>query len=266
MEENKVFADERHEERKGEEKKGKFEFILTVNGLIVSCKDFDIEGYNKDVENTQEIVEMLDECAEVINNELKNKTSVYLHELAPMVFENRDEMKKYVSDPVNAYRMKVPSFVVFREEDGAFVWDGADIEPYWRPFPRNEFVRDPKFEQKPCTLKIKFMCNGKTIASKIWDGGVYPKFVRSLIDLSNTRNYYKEKEIFAPAEYYVTEQYNRDNGDITDSIVDVIRRYCTVDSDELTTGWYEDGKLKYPYDIYKENKKFFAYWKRKENK
>jgi hypothetical protein len=56
----------------------KFEFILYINGNIICQRYFSVKNYNKEVTKSLDIVECTNECVEIIQRNLKDKSVDYL--------------------------------------------------------------------------------------------------------------------------------------------------------------------------------------------
>lgn len=64
--------------RNENKKKERFEFLLKINGNIICQRYFDIKGYNKEVLNSMELKELVDENVEMIDEELSKRSRRYL--------------------------------------------------------------------------------------------------------------------------------------------------------------------------------------------
>ena len=243
-------------------KKERFEFVLTINGNIVCQRYFRINGFNNDSLRSIELVETIDKCVSLIDRDLKAKSQIYHECAAPQVFETLDAMKRWVENPrTRKFSIKVPSFVVTRDSDDTFVWSGVEMEKYDKYFNKADFLQPSDGE---CVLKFAFIDNGREVCSKIWDGTIYPRFIRTNIDLSNSRNKYEGGDVFLPFESGLIKLFNESQEDLIPIIVKEICNCCSSKDDYTTSDVYNtvvDGKIvgskNYKFDIWKQNFKFF---------
>lgn len=57
----------------------KFEFVLYINGNIICQRYFSVKNYNKDVRFSMDLKECIDECVQIIQRDLKDKSVDYLY-------------------------------------------------------------------------------------------------------------------------------------------------------------------------------------------
>ena len=199
--------------------KERFEFVLTSNGNVVCQRYFRIHGFKHESESSLQLTGhgwetdkdgnkmyfegALERCARMIHEDLAYKSRMYLWYSAPQTFQNEAEFEKWIA--AQPFSIKVPSFVVMRENENVYVWDGENGQPYMldgkpcEPF-EARFNRNDYFEnddEQPVKLKLSFLDNGREVCSTEWSANIYPKFVRNNIDLSNSKNKYKNPEQFS---------------------------------------------------------------------
>lgn len=240
-------------------KKERFEFVLTVNGNIICQRYFRINGFRNESLSSMELVSTVDRCVSIIDDNLKAKSAIYHYNAAPQIFENVDEMKNWIS----THYLEVPTYIALRNSDDAYVWNGVDVEPYTEFFNKSDFIASNENE---CVLKFSFIDNGpnymdneehREVCSKIWDGLVYPRFVRTNIDLSNLRNKYEGGDVYAPFEANLVKLFNEDQPDLIPIIVKEICKCCSNSSKGAYTTSYNYGDKVYNFDIQNHNYKYF---------
>ena len=188
---------------------------------------------------------------------------MYLWYSAPQTFQNEAEFEKWIA--AQPFSIKVPSFVVMRENENVYVWDGENGQPYMidgkpcEPF-EARFNRNDYFEnddEQPVKLKLSFLDNGREVCSTEWSANIYPKFVRNNIDLSNSKNKYKNPEQFSIIEATLIDIMIANRQDLIPLIVREICQACSFENadDYATTLKY--GNKTYNLNIYKENSKYF---------
>ena len=197
-------------------KEERFGFIFTINDNIVCKRFFGINNFQERSLGSVHLADAVAACVDMINNDLKEKTNIYNALTAPQVFQNHEEMNKWVENP--SFELEVPSFVVLRDTDEVFLWNGERMHPYAKPFNRADYVGEQ--DNQPCVLKFAFLDNGEEVRSLAWDGSQYPRFVRNNIDISNSRNKYEQEGNFSPYEAFIINQFNKDRQDL----IPVIKR------------------------------------------
>lgn len=215
-------------------RKERFEFILTINDNIICQRYFRINGFRNESLSSLELLDCIDRCVDMINEDLKIKTHLYAINAAPQVFENSDEMKNCLAKGYG-YRLKVPSYIALRETEEVFVWDGEKAEPYGKFFNGVSDFISPKDNDGEWVLKFSFCDNGREVISRIWDANDYPRFVRTNIDLSNSRNRYEGGDTFMPLEAALVKIFNASQEDIIPKIIAEICKTCCNYKDGFTT-------------------------------
>ena len=226
-------------------KRERFEFVLTVNGNIVCQRYFKINNFQEKALGSVYLTEALWDCQRMIDNDLKDKSLIYLNLTAPQVFQNREEMNKWVE--TQPFKLDVATYVVLRDEEDVFVWNGNTMVPYTKPFNRNDYVGEKN--DTPCVLKLSFLDNGEEVRSISWDGNVYPRFVRTNIDITNSRNKYNTEDNASYYEAFIINEFNKDRNDLSPLIMRRIGYACNGENTHYFT------KVRYgktEYDIYQK--------------
>ena len=208
----------------------RFEFVLTVNDFIICQRYFRINNFQEKSLASVNLAEAIQDCYRMIDNDLKEKTNIYNELTAPQVFNDKAEMEKWVKN--QPFKLDVPSFVVLRNaEEGkpdVFVWKGEVMVPYLKPFNKSAYVGDKN--ETPSVLKFAFLDGGREIRSISWDGNSYPGFVRSNIDLSNSKNKYILPDNFSPYEAFIISKFNEGRGDLIPRIIRRIGYACSAEN------------------------------------
>lgn len=213
-------------------RKERFEFVFSVNGNIICQRYFRINGFNERSLGSVQLTEALWDCQRAINKDLIEKSKIYLELTSPQIFKNRAEMEKWVKNPT--FKIDAPSYVILREEDDVFVWNGTDMVPYNKIFNRWDYLGEKN--DVVSVLKLAFLDNGVEVRSISWDGNVYPRFVRTNIDISNSANKYETEGNFSPYEAAIVNEFIKDR----ESLIPYIMRTLT----SACVGW--------------ENRKYFS--------
>jgi hypothetical protein len=232
----------------------RFEFKLTVNDNIICQRYFRINGFRREAYNSINLLETIDSCVDLIDKDLKEKSAIYLENAAPLSFETVEDMEDYVAKHPQT-KNGVPEFAVITTTNEVFTVFDGEITPYEKHYDISDSTKNDS--EIPCVLKFAFLDNGREIISKTWDGNVYPRFVRTNIDLSNSKNKYRINGIFAPVESAILDKCIASQPDL---IPQIVRQLCTVcskeDVDEYDTT-IDFGNKTYNLDIRKENHKLY---------
>ena len=204
--------------------KERFEFVLTTGGNIICQRYFRINAFNPRSLQSYELMSALRRCAKVIDNDLKDKTAIYLERYAPKVFDSVEEMTNYVTK--NANRLSLGEGLVVRGNGitDYFYAGNGEWKPLGYKFDDGEMT-DNTVESNKSTYKFAFKVDGREVCSVQWDG-YYPKFVRDKIDLSNKRGKFDEEDIDRLSfEQYLL--YKMAEGR-TDLVYGLIKTICTA--------------------------------------
>lgn len=255
-------AEKTIQETNSDQMKERFSFVLTVNGNIVCKRYFRINGFKNESESSvnlaghyfervgsaEEFAEVrgaLEHCVDLIHKDLVYKSNVYLWNTAPQVFDTVEQMNECLKK--NPHRLKSATYIVIREPNLVYVWDekgtldlynqdGKPVEPYENVFNVSDYVGGIDNDSKN-ELKFAFYDNGQEICSKVWDANVYPRFVRNNIDLSNTKNKYKQNDQFSIVEATLVDLMIKDRQDLIPLIVRELCSACSLSdkNDYVTT-------------------------------
>lgn len=254
---------ERNQNEATASKKERFEFILTINGNIVCQRYFRINGFRNRSLVSQELVDTIDRCVEIIDNDLKAKTHIYHQMCAPQIYDTKEDFEKWLN--VRNYVIMPYTFIAFRDSDEVLVWDGETATPYTNRYNASDFI-EKNDENSENVLKFAFLDNGVEVCSKVWDGNVYPRFVRSNIDLSNSRNKYRGGDVYAPVEIVVIDKFISELNDLIPSIVKEIYTCCSNPDDDFYTTSDYYGDTEYNFDIQNANYRLMRSYERKYRK
>ena len=234
-------------------KKERFEFKLTVNDNIICQRYFRINGFRRESYGSMELIYAIDKCVELINNDLRDKTIMFYNYTAPMVFKTVIEMEDWCKRPSS--RTENPVFMLCKETDTVKVFNNGVINDYNKPFNKMDYLND-KTTDNPCVLKFSMLDFGREVCSKIWDGNVYPRFIRSNIDLSNSRNKYKFSDVFAPMECFMIDRFNETHTDLIPQLVRELCNACSLDEEENYTTTMSFGSRTYNLDTNRADWKY----------
>jgi hypothetical protein len=215
-------------------KKERFEFVLTVNDYIVCRRYFHISGFKRESLYSEELRDAVKRCVDIIRKDLQEKTDIFNWYSAPQVYQDVDEMN------AKCHSLENPRYIVLRSCPDVYIWNGEKAEPYTKAFNRTDYVEDD--EVSPCVLKFTMYDNGfdlrshREVISTTFDGNEYPRFIRTSIDLSNSRNKYEKEGVFAPFEAALVNLMKENRADLIPQIVSELCDACSMeDKNDYTT-------------------------------
>lgn len=200
-------------------KKERFEFVLTINGYIICQRYFHINRFKEASIGSNELRATVQDCVKLIKEDLNAKSRIYLWYTEPQHFNNEAQLVKWLKNPT--FRLESPSFIVLDDTNESYVWNGTKVERYDKP------VITKNDDDAPCVLKFAFLDNGEEISSYAWDAKVYPKFVRTNIDLSNSSNRYANDAVHAPMEEFLMERFIASQENLIPVIIRNLCRVCS---------------------------------------
>ena len=230
----------------------RFEFVLTTGGNIICQRYFRINSFNYKCLNSYDLVRAIRQCADIIDRDLKDKTAIYLANYAPKVFNSVEEMKQYVSNPVNQKNMHLGEGLVVRGEDKydyAFTGDGYKVLE--RKFDDGELTTN-SVDDNSTVYKFSFKMDKREVCSIEWTG-VYPKFVRDKIDLSNKRGRFSIDDLSQlTMEQFLLHKMFEGKNDLVYGLIKRICKACSyreddqyiTEPDDIMVEWNIDSKKK----------------------
>ena len=262
MDENKTVKNE------GQFEKYPYSFELRINDNIVCQRYFKINGFREVSLYSNELTGTLRYCAKRIQNDLASKSRLFIEYTAPQIFKDEAQLNEWlwwnarknlplseIAKELGAdenglerrydWNIQPRSYVILEDEDKTYFWDGDKMEPYTKYFNRNDYLPATLSSnyETPCVLKLAFLVNDVEICSTEWDGNVYPRFIRTNIDLSNSKNKYKSGDNFSPFEAAMVDIMNEKHDDL---IPVIVREFClTCSDDEEYTTQVEINGVKY---------------------
>jgi hypothetical protein len=183
--ETKIVDNEAYKER--------FQFLLWVNDNIICQRYFKINGYNNDSLRSLQFKETMDNVVTMIKEDLISKSRIFM-------WYTRDEPVK-MKGFVNNYDGLDYSDIVYLTspdyKDSVKLSNGEIIEKdYFNYAEGTEDSYADTEDLKPwdVTFKFQMLIDEQPVYERIWDGTVYPKYVRNGVDLTNSDVLYKDKE------------------------------------------------------------------------
>lgn len=212
-----------------------YEFRLLIDDNIICQRYFKINNFNPNSLHSLELTDTIRECANMIDEDLKSKTRVYLWHMAPLVFQNEAEMRDWFAKPENAEKVKLFENIVLRDKDASeYTWDGEKLIFCEKKICDGTFTNNLT-DKDTLTYEFAFYVNDRKVASTIFDG-VYPHYIRRNIDLSNTRGKFEGEDLSRLGfESYILNRLVYDRQDLIKKIVKEICYVCSVPEDSFYT-------------------------------
>ena len=202
-----------------------YEFRLLIGDSIICQRYFRINNFNPNSLKSLELTNTIRRCAQMINDDLKSKSRVYTWHMAPLIFDNEEQMRDWFSKPENTKNLRFYENIVLRNEEGTeYAWDGNKLIHYEKKIFDSTFTT-PLTERDVLTYEFAFYVNGvKTVSSSF--EGVYPYYIRRNIDLSNNRGKFDGDDLTKLSfESYIL---NRLVYDRQDMIKRVVKEICDI--------------------------------------
>ena len=230
--------------------KERFEFKLTVGENIICQRYFKINNFNPLSLSSYELTNVMRYLADMVDSDLKDKSQVYLDIMAPMIFHTEEEMNAYYANPRNHKGIRGGHGIVVKENlEHDYAWKaffdkdgtvtGGTPMPLTFKFDDGEFGRELTDEDF-VEYKLSFIDNGKDmntpkeVCSVVWTG-VYPKYVRNSIDLSNKRGRFENVDVMTLGfEQYLVYKIFNGRQDLVYKIIKEIQVTCS----NLDNSWY----------------------------
>lgn len=231
--------------------KSKFQFLIWVNDNVICQRYFKINGFNEESVYTEEFNNCMNGIVRSIQEDLESKSRIfmwYTNMTEPMKsqgFLTDWEIEKYGNEffalmTDNSVRGKIQA------QDGK-VFNKEYIN--YGEADTNEYGETERPEDGEFTFKFSFLIDDVPVFEKIWDGNVYPKFVRNGVDLTNNYAYYDSKDSSALSFSAAMIRYMQKGK--TNLISDFIRRIC----DTLSNTYTDKYEYTKEMGVYRNNNK-----------
>ena len=214
-----------------------YEFRLLIGDSIICQRYFKINNFNSLSLSSMELTNTIRFCANLIDEDLKSKSRVYSCHMAPMIFDNEEQMEEWFSKPSNYVNIKSFETIVIRDENASeYIWDVDDKKLIKCEKKTNDGTfTNPLTEKDTLTYEFAFYVNDRKIASTIFNG-VYPYYIRRNIDLSNTRGKFEGDDLTRLSfDSYILNRLVYDRQDLIKKIVKELCYVCSVSDNSFYT-------------------------------
>lgn len=163
--------------------KERFQFLLWINDNIICQRYFKVNGYNSDSLVSEELFDTLEDCVQMIKDDLKSKSFLYQSIMnAPTKLNGFIDNITSFNDACSVFSTSI--------EGNVELDNGEVIEKEYLRYNEEDFddaySDNENLEPYDITFKFVFKVDDKSVYERIWDGTVYPKQVRNSVDLSNS--------------------------------------------------------------------------------
>lgn len=227
--------------------KERHQFVLSANGNIICQRYFKVNGFNPNSLHSVELYCTVRDVVDLIKNDLVSKSRVY----TGITMANRSKLTGYYSgeeplsfeDAILAYSPYV---------DGKVTLSNGTVLN--KSFVEDEIVEEEK-DNTQFIFKFSYLFDDKVVYEEIWDGSVYPKYVRNSVDLSNSSASYKYAD---PMRMTFSQQMTKN---LTEGRVDLIYTIIKMFCNTLSNDVDEEGnslEKEYTPDMEYGDKKYYC--------
>lgn len=173
--------------------KERFQFLLWVNDNIICQRYFKINGYNNDSLRSLEFKETMDNVTSMIQSDLISKSRIFMW----YTREEPIKMTGFSSDIDGCNDSDVIRLTSSNYNGRVELSNGTVVEKSYFNYPEgmeDSYSDNEKLHEWEVTFKFQMLVDEKPVYERIWDGTVYPKYVRNGVDLTNSDVLYKDKE------------------------------------------------------------------------
>lgn len=214
--------------------KNKFQFLIWVNDNVICQRYFKINGFNEESVYTAEFNDCMNSIVDSIQEDLESKSRIFMwytntnEPLKLTGFLSQEDLEKYDS----AF---IASVINCKKDADIVAPDGKVFHITYMDTPK-DVINDYGEAERPAegefTFKFAFLIDDVPVFERIWDGNVYPKFVRNGVDLTNTYSSYDNKDISSLSFGAAVIRYMQSGK--ANLISDFIRRICDTMSNTFT--------------------------------
>lgn len=201
--------------------KERHQFVLSANGNIICQRYFKVNGFNPKSMNSEELYYTIRNIVHMIKDDLKSKSRIYT---AITMGKSTKLTGFYNGEKLSNH----DAALVFQDDVRGEVTlsNGIVLNKTYIDYDVEEEVDD-----SPFTLKFSYLFDDKAVYEEVWDGTVYPKYVRNCIDLSNSNASYKNVD---PMRMTFSQQMTKSlNSGRPDLIYNIIKLFCDTLSNDV---------------------------------
>lgn len=235
--ENKQFENSLYKER--------FQFILQINDNIICQRFFRINGFSYDALESAELKNVMDDVVTMIQNDLVSKSRIYdwYTQNSPL------KLTGFVNN-IDEYTPVERNFILSGTEDAELKCENGNIitKTYFRSpdVAEDVYIDTERPDFNEFVFKFSFLFDDKVFYERVWDGNVYPKYVRNSVDITNSDVMYRDKDPLSLHFNLAIIRYM--TVDKVDLVYHIIKKICYTLSSAFT-----DDKNEYTKKIHYNN-------------
>ena len=225
------------------------EIRISVNGNTILQRGFKVDEFNSIAYKSKDLTDVLDQCVEIIEDDLKKKTNLYLEFCAPQVLHTEDDVKPWLRSH-ETYR-KDPMYIVLEDSDKVFILNNGILSEYTdKPYSKEDFFNEKPYDTKTI-LEFSLLDNGRRVITRSLDISQYPSFIRYNVDITNSRNRYRSEGVFSPMEFAMCEYFNNTRESLLPQITNLLTDVLSYESSEDYTTKVTYGNTTYDLSVYR---------------
>lgn len=202
--------------------KERHQFVLSANGNIICQRYFKVNGFNPKSLQSVELYCTIRDIVDLIKRDLESKSRVY----TGVTMNKRSKMTGFYTGEPLEFADAVRAYSNYIEGD-VELSNGVVLNKAYIDHTNSEEEED----KNPFIFKFAYLFDDKVVYEEIWDGSVYPKYVRNSVDLSNSNASYKNAD---PMRMTFSQQMTKH---LTEGRVDliytIIKMFCSTLSNDV---------------------------------
>lgn len=202
--------------------KERHQFVLSANGNIICQRYFKVNGFNPKALESLELTYTVRDIVDMIKADLVSKSRVY----TGITMNKRTKLTGFYKFNDELSFSDVFDICSDSVEGEVTLSNGVTLN---KTFIDQEIVEET--DDEPFEFKFSYLFDDKLVCEEIWDGSVYPKYIRNSVDLSNSNSSYKYTD---PMRMTFSQQMTKHlNEGRKDLIYAIIRMFCDTLSNDL---------------------------------
>ena len=225
--------------------KERHQFVLSANGNIICQRYFKVNGFNPKSLHSVELLCAVRDIVDMIKADLVSKSRIY----TAIAMGKRGKLTGfYKGDELDMS----DSILVCSEsvEGDVTLSNGVKLNKTFIDYDITE-----EEDNEPFEFKFSYIYDDEVIVEEVWDGSVYPKYVRNSVDLSNSTSSYRYTD---PMRMTFSQQMTKHLVEgRQDLIYAIIRLFCETLSDEVDDDGNKSTK-EYTEDMEYDDKTYYC--------
>lgn len=202
--------------------KERHQFVLSANGNIICQRYFKVNGFNPSALRSVELYYTFREAVQMIKDDLVSKSRIY----TGITANNRSKLTGFYSG--DDLTMDDWCLICSSSIDGNIpLSNGVVVNKSFVDFNNTE----EEETNEPFEFKFSYLYDDKVMYEEVWDGTVYPRYIRNSVDLSNSNASYKYADPMRMSfVQQMTKYLTEGRGDL---IYAIIKKFCNTLSDNI---------------------------------